>query len=146
MLVKKVMNGIMVLAVILVTTSASYAQQYNNGYYYYPPANNYNYVNQPYQQPQYNQAQNYGYQPVADPYYNQYYTQNYNPQPYYSYQPTYDPGYTNSTRMEKVKKALTYGAIGAGAGYIFSKKGSRTKNTAIGAGLGAALGLLTNQY
>lgn len=141
MLVKKILGtAALALAVFAFTGPASYAQQYYNGYYYDPYAynNNYNtqsYYNPGYQQVYYPPAQNgYYYQPVADPYaYNQ---------------PVYDPYYNQNEGFfskSKVTSAIKYGAIGAGAGYLFSGEGKKGRNTAIGAGLGAALGLLLNK-
>lgn len=144
MLVKKILcSAVLVLGIFGLTTTASFAQDYNNGYY----NQQYNSYNSQYQQPynynySYNQPGQYQYpiQPVYQS--NGYYAPQYQ-------QPVYQPQYTytdNSSRAAKIKKAVTYGAIGAGAGYLFSKPGSRGKNTAIGAGLGAALGYLLKGY
>lgn len=152
MLVKKILcSAVLVLGIFGLTTSASFAQDYNNGYYYQPNTSyqyqqpyNYNYT----QPVQYQQPCNYNYS-YAQPQYpiqpvyqsNGYYDPNYQ-QP--AYQQQYS--YSDNTRAAKIKKAVTYGALGAGAGYLFSKPGSRGKNTAIGAGLGAALGYLLKGY
>lgn len=132
MLVKKLLcSAVLVLGIAGLTTTASFAQDYNTGYYY--PQNNYN--------TGYNQSYQYQNQYPLQPVYQS--------NGYYYQQPVYqDPQYTytDDSRSAKIKKAVTYGAIGAGAGYLFSKPGSRGKNTAIGAGLGAALGYLLKGY
>ena len=140
MLVKKLLcSAVLVVGIVGLTTTASFAQDYNNGYYYQP----YNSYNNQYQQPY-----NYN-QPVQ---YQQQYQNQYPIQPVYQSNGYYDPNYqqqysySDGSRTAKIKKAVTYGALGAGAGYLFSKPGSRGKNTAIGAGLGAALGYLINGF
>jgi hypothetical protein len=139
MLKKILTRTTLVLAIVAFTATGAFAQQYyNNGYYNAPPNtysnNGYynNYAYQPVYTPNYgyaqpNYSQNYGYtQPVYDPYNNSYYY----------------PNDRNST----VKKALTYGALGAGAGYLLSKDGNRTKNALVGAGIGAAMSLMLNKF
>ncbi|MEW5822060.1 MAG: hypothetical protein AB1782_17835 [Cyanobacteriota bacterium] len=131
---------LLAMAFIIFTANTCFAQEY-----YYPAPYNYNYnngyYNQQYQYPvyenQYNAyngytPNNYGYQAVYDPSYQTPYQQ-----PYY-----YNTGGMNEGTKAKLKKALTYGAIGAGAGYLFSKDGRKMQNTAIGAGIGAAMSLL----
>ncbi len=48
-------------------------------------------------------------------------------------------------KSNKAKKALQYGAIGAGAGYLLSSPGHKANNAAAGAAIGAAAGLLTGR-
>ena len=62
----------------------------------------------------------------------------YNNTPYYYNNYGYD-----SYGAYRAKKIIKYGALGAGAGYLLSDPGSRGRDTAIGAGLGAALGALS---
>ena len=57
----------------------------------------------------------------------------------------YYPPPPNYHKNDKAKKALEYGAIGAGAGYLFSSPGHKASNTAAGAAIGAAAGLLTGR-
>lgn len=138
---RNVLSAVLAIGIVFVTASSSFAQYYSNGYYYNAPPENYSY-NQNYN--------NYQSQPVYQPvqYYDPGQQQAYYPQ-YYN-QPVYDPYYQSSYQdngmKSKINKAVKYGAIGAGAGYLFSKNGSKGKNTAIGAGLGAALGFLLDRY
>jgi hypothetical protein len=139
MIKRMLVTSTLVLGIILTTASTTFAQQYYNGHYQAPQAYNpyysgqyYNNVDQQrgytpagYYQPVYNQ-------PVYDPYYNQ---------------PVYDPYYNQVERRDKINKAIKYGAIGAGAGYLLSGEGKRAKNALVGGGIGAAMGyFLGNRF
>lgn len=136
---RNLLSAVLAIGIVILTASTSFAQQYSNGYY---SPNSYNYNNNYQTQPVYQPNQySYNYNPGQ---YQASYPQYYNTQPVYD--PYYQPGYQGSTMKSKINKAVKYGALGAGAGYLFSKKGARGKNTAIGAGLGAALGFLLDKY
>lgn len=71
---------------------------------------------------------------------------NYPPQ---GYQPVYynQNGYYQDNSLlgnGKLKKTLKYAAVGAGAGYLFSSEGKKFKNSLVGAGMGAAFSLLSD--
>jgi hypothetical protein len=58
------------------------------------------------------------------------------------YYNNYDPNYYAMDNYDnyKIKKALKYGAVGAGASYLLSRDGSKCKNALVGGGVGAAIG------
>lgn len=68
------------------------------------------------------------------------YSYSYRQQPQYDYYSQRNSRYESSRRSNALKSAVTYGAIGAGSGALFSSR-NRGRNAAIGAGIGAVLGL-----
>lgn len=113
-MIKKILASLVfALVIIIFNANTMYAQVYYNpaNGYYYPP--------------------NAAYIPVNNTYYDPNYSQNYSP--YYG-----DPNY-EKYKKDKVKKALTYSAIGAGAAYFLSDE-NKGRNALMGAGVGAALG------
>lgn len=114
---KKITAILTAFLILICSTGTSFAQQVNPNYYYQNPGY-YGYE--------------YGYQPVYN-------------QPVY-YTPSGYNTYADYERKEKLKKALKYGAIGAGAGYFLSGDGNKGKNAMLGGGIGAALGYFLNNY
>lgn len=141
----------------------SYSNQYKSQDYYpqdnlynqSPDENSYNQDNYVYKDSNtLGQYQNYNSQPYSS-YNNTYpqsnYSQNTYPQYYNGYNNQYQQSqYSNqynypkdhSVLKSKVKSAITYGAMGAAGGALLTGSKNRGKKAAIGAGIGAVLGLL----
>lgn len=154
-MLKQILLGLILAGLTLfLSPNASFAdpchknRHYRGGYYqsqgYYHPANNSYRQYQKYQrkvQRRTNQAYNRGYkQGYRDGNRNNgYYQAGYN-------HPSYHNGYRydsyNSYNSYRAGQALKYGALGAGAGYLLSD-GDRSRDALVGAGLGAALGILS---
>lgn len=101
-------------------------------------AQNYQPYGQNYQ-PVYNQYPVYSEYQAAPQYYQPSYNNGYDDNRYY------DERYWNPDRKHKLKKAATYAAVGAGAGYLLGGERNKGTNALVGAGLGAALSLFLNK-
>lgn len=64
---------------------------------------------------------------------------------YYTTNNYYTPTHKEHTTGQKVKRALKYGAFGAGAGYVLSGRKHRGTNMIKGAAIGTAASILTGR-